>query len=157
MGVSTYKFEGMQFSPWHFLSEAFPEKWKWKSLSHVWVFATPWTIQTMEFSRSDTEVGRPSLLQGIEPRDWTQAFWIAGGSFTSWATREAQGLPWEPIYIYDLYAIILLMPLLGFIFLHGTFYFQTYCIYYMFNSLVWSVHTKINIQGFGAVCSFRYL
>ena len=26
-------------------------KWKWKSLSHVWLFATPWTTQSMEFSR----------------------------------------------------------------------------------------------------------
>ena len=26
-------------------------KWKWKSLSRVWLFATPWTIQSMEFSR----------------------------------------------------------------------------------------------------------
>ena len=25
--------------------------WKWKSLSHVWFFATPWTIQSMWFSR----------------------------------------------------------------------------------------------------------
>ena len=26
---------------------------KWKSLTHVWLFATPWTIQTMEFSRPE--------------------------------------------------------------------------------------------------------
>ena len=25
--------------------------WKWKSLSHVWLFATPWTVQSREFSR----------------------------------------------------------------------------------------------------------
>ena len=30
---------------------------KWKSLNHVWLFVTPWTIQSMEFS----------LLQGIFP------------------------------------------------------------------------------------------
>ena len=24
-------------------------KWKWKSLSCVWLFATPWTLQSMEF------------------------------------------------------------------------------------------------------------
>ena len=41
--------------------------WKWKSLSRVWLFATPWTIQSMEFSR---------------PECWS--------TFTSWATREAQ-------------------------------------------------------------------
>ena len=27
------------------------EKWKWKLLSRVWLFLTPWTIQSMEFSR----------------------------------------------------------------------------------------------------------
>ena len=30
-----------------------PLKVKWKSLSHVWLFATPWTIQSMEFSRPE--------------------------------------------------------------------------------------------------------
>ena len=28
-------------------------KWKWKSLSHVWLFATPCSIQSMEFSRPE--------------------------------------------------------------------------------------------------------
>ena len=27
--------------------------WKWKLLSHVWLFATLWTIQSMEFSRPE--------------------------------------------------------------------------------------------------------
>ena len=28
-------------------------KWKWKSLSCVWLFVSPWTIQSMEFSRPE--------------------------------------------------------------------------------------------------------
>ena len=28
-------------------------KWKWKLLSHVQLFVTPWTIQSMEFSRPE--------------------------------------------------------------------------------------------------------
>ena len=28
-------------------------KWKWKLLSPVWLFAIPWTIQSMEFSRPE--------------------------------------------------------------------------------------------------------
>ena len=40
---------------------------KWKSLTHVWLFATPWTIQSKDFSRPDTGVGSLSLLQGIFP------------------------------------------------------------------------------------------
>ena len=40
----------------------------WKSLSRVRLFATPWTIQSMEFSRPEnTGVGSLSLLQGIFP------------------------------------------------------------------------------------------
>ena len=39
--------------------------WKWKSLSHVWLFVTPWIIQPMEFSRP--EVGSPFFLQGNFP------------------------------------------------------------------------------------------
>ena len=39
----------------------------------------------------NTGVGSLSLLQGIfQPRDWTQFSRIAGGFFTSWATREVQ-------------------------------------------------------------------
>ena len=45
------------------------KKVKVKSLSHVWLFATPWTIAhqsppSMGFSRQDTGVGCHSLLQG---------------------------------------------------------------------------------------------
>ena len=43
----------------------------------------------MEFSRP--ELGSHyALLQGIQPRDQTQVSYIAGGFFTSWATREAE-------------------------------------------------------------------
>ena len=28
-------------------------KWKWKSLSSVWLFVTPWTIKSLEFSRPE--------------------------------------------------------------------------------------------------------
>ena len=55
--------------------------WKWKSFSRVWLFVTPWTIESMEFS----------LLQRIFPtQDRTQVSCNAGWFFTSWATREAQ-------------------------------------------------------------------
>ena len=40
---------------------------KWKLLSHVWLFATPWTIQSMEFSRPEYWSGQRSLIQGIFP------------------------------------------------------------------------------------------
>ena len=37
---------------------------KWKSLSCVWLCATPWTIQSMEFSRLEYKSGSPSLGEG---------------------------------------------------------------------------------------------
>ena len=47
---------------------------KWKSLSRVWLFVTPWTIRSMEFSRPQYWSGQPSPSPGnlpkpgIEPR-----------------------------------------------------------------------------------------
>ena len=47
---------------------------KWKSLSRVWLFATPWTIQSMELSRPEYWSGQPFPSSGdlpnpgIEPR-----------------------------------------------------------------------------------------
>ena len=37
---------------------------KWKSLSHVWFFVTPWNIESMDFS-IDYGMGSLTLLQGI--------------------------------------------------------------------------------------------
>ena len=34
-------------------------KWKWKTLSHVWVFATPWTVHGIQFSRPECWSGQP--------------------------------------------------------------------------------------------------
>ena len=55
---------------------------KWKLFSSVWLFVTPWTIQSMEFSRPQYRI----------PRHQTQVSHIAGGFFTSWATRESLSL-----------------------------------------------------------------
>ena len=41
--------------------------WKWKLLSPAWLFATPWTIQSMNSLGQITEVGSCSLLQWIFP------------------------------------------------------------------------------------------
>ena len=64
-------------------------KWsevKWKSLSHVWLFATPWTIQNTGV------VAFPFSRGSSQPRDQTQVSHIAGGFFTSWTRREALSL-----------------------------------------------------------------
>ena len=62
---------------------------EWKSLSRV--FATAWTIQSLEFSRPEHWSGLPFSSPGglpnpgIEPRSPA----VAGGFFTSWAIWEA--------------------------------------------------------------------
>ena len=104
------------------VSSSFSNAWKWevkvKSLSRVWLLATPWTAAhqappSMGFPRQGywSWVPLPSLLDytvhGIlqarilewvafpfsrgssQPRDQTQVSLIAGRFFTSWATREA--------------------------------------------------------------------
>ena len=64
---------------------------KWKSLSRVWLFVThglysPWNSlgQNMEW------VAFPFFRGSSQPREQTQVSCIAGGFFTSWATRESQ-------------------------------------------------------------------
>ena len=67
--------------------------WKWKSLSHVQLFATPWAIQFMEFSRPEywtTPVAFSFSRGSFQLKDWTQVSCIASGFFTSWATSKVQ-------------------------------------------------------------------
>ena len=62
---------------------------KWKSLSHVRLFETPWTIQSMEFSRPRILewVAFPFSRGSSQLRDWTQVSCVASGFFTA----EPQG------------------------------------------------------------------
>ena len=41
--------------------------WTWKSLSCVWLFVTPWTVQSTNSPGQNTGVSSLSLLQGIFP------------------------------------------------------------------------------------------
>ena len=68
-------------------------KWKWKSLSHVWLFAIPLTslpgssvygiLQAILLEL----VAVPFSRGSSQPRDWTQVSRIVGGFLTIWATR----------------------------------------------------------------------
>ena len=55
----------------------------------VRLFATPWPVQSMEFSRPEywSWVAFPFSRGSSQPRDQTQVSHIAGGFFISWATR----------------------------------------------------------------------
>ena len=69
----------------HTISEV---KWS-ESPSVVCDSATPWTVQGTLQARILEWVAFPFSRGPSQPRDWTQVSHIAGGFFTSWATREA--------------------------------------------------------------------
>ena len=68
------------------------EKWKWKSLTPVQYFATPWIIYSPWNSPGqNTGVNSFALLQGIFPTQGSSpGICTAGKFFTKWATWEAQ-------------------------------------------------------------------
>ena len=91
-------------------SSSCSEKWKWKSLSCVWLYS-PWNSlgQRIQPRSSALQVdslsaepqGKPkntgvcglSLVQWSSwPRNWTGVSCISGGFFANWATREAHRL-----------------------------------------------------------------
>ena len=60
-------FVGLVDRGWEDIS-MWMRKWKWKSLTHVRLFETPWTIQSMEFSKPKYGSRYPlSLLLGVFP------------------------------------------------------------------------------------------
>ena len=63
---------------------------EWKLLGSVWLFATPWTVQST-VSRLDTGVGSLALLQWIFPtQGWSSGLPHCRWVFTIWAAGEAQ-------------------------------------------------------------------
>ena len=65
--------------------EQWIRKWvKWKSLSHVWLSETQWTIVHGIFQARILERVAFTFFGGsFQPRDQTQVSHIAGGFFTS--------------------------------------------------------------------------
>ena len=71
------------------LNWSYSLQWEWKAFSHVQLFVTPWTIQSMEFSRPDYWKWVAFPFRGSsQPRVRTQLSCIAGRFFTSWVTGE---------------------------------------------------------------------
>ena len=95
----------------HFLCVSYSIVWKGNHLVMFDCLWTPWSIRSMEFSRSEYWSGWPSPFSkgSSQPGYGTQVSCIAGGFFTSWVTKET--LPfYEYIYIYIfIYLFILLL------------------------------------------------
>ena len=71
-------------------------QWKWKvKVKVAWSCLTlcdpmDYTVQGILQARILEWVAFPFSRGSSQPRDGTQVSWIAGGFFTSWATRETQ-------------------------------------------------------------------
>lgn len=99
-GTSTFFIILRDMETWFWL--CYPHGEKWKSLSCVQLFATPWTIQAtlcvpMDYTVHGILQARilewvaVSFSRGLsQPKDQTQVSHSAGRFFTSWTTREAQ-------------------------------------------------------------------
>ena len=71
--------------------------WKWRSLIHVWLFATPWTVVLGILQTRIMEwVAFPFSRRSSHPRDWTQGSHTAGRFFTNWTTKL-----WQTIFFQD--------------------------------------------------------
>ena len=89
--LTAFSFCQLQYS-------LFAPKVKVKSLSHVWLYATPWTVCSPPGSSIHgilqariLEWGAISFSRGCSrPRDRTQVSCIPGRRFNLWATREAK-------------------------------------------------------------------
>ena len=84
-----------------FLSEAVSEvKWnemKWKSLSHVWLFVTPWLHAILQ-ARILEWVAFPFSKGSSQPRDWTQVSCITGRFVTVLAIGWRR--KWQPTPVF---------------------------------------------------------
>ena len=65
--------------------------WKWKLLSHVWLFLTPmdYKVHAILQARILEWVAFSFSRGSSRPRDQTQVSCSAGGFFTNWAIKEA--------------------------------------------------------------------
>ena len=81
----SYSFSSSHAWMWELDHE---EGWKWKSHSCVRLFVTPWTVILQ--ARMLEWLAFPFSRGSSQSRDQIQVSNIAGGVFTSWATRESQ-------------------------------------------------------------------
>ena len=72
---------------------------QWKSLSHVQLFVTPWTLQSMEISRPESwSGGRLSLLQGIFPNQGSNPDLLHCRRILYQLNHKGSSTKWEIIY-----------------------------------------------------------
>ena len=94
------------------------KKVKVKLLSHVWLFATPWSLPGSSLhgtvqARVLDWVAMPSSRGSSPARDQTRVSHIAGRCFTFWATREynTHSYNFPPLLLSELEGLSLLSAL----------------------------------------------
>ena len=99
-------------------------------LSHIRLFATPWTVAcqaplSIGFSRQEYWSGLPfpSPGESSQPRDRTEVSRIASGFFTNWATRPTQSH--IKFFSHHYYA-------------HQTVLNVYWCVYCFLNKVTWT-------------------
>ena len=108
---------------WYFCEKLFDiNVWwsevKWKSLSRVWLFVTPWTIQSMAFSWPEYWSGQPFPSSGdlpnpgIKPRSpalWADSLPAEPRGKPSWYVRYVMYICIYYVYVYYVYMYGMLM------------------------------------------------
>ena len=80
-------------NPWKIKENSQGVQLKWKLLSHIQFFVTPWTIHPIHGILQAWILAWVAVSfsrRSSQPRDQTQVSRIARAFLTSWATREAQ-------------------------------------------------------------------
>ena len=73
------------------------EKWTWKSHSRVQLFETPWTIQSMEFSRPAYWSGKPLPSPGDFPKPRSLTLWVDSLPAELWGKPKNTGVGSLPL------------------------------------------------------------
>ena len=92
---------------WSSRASCWATKWEWKSLHRVQLFATALPTVHGPLQAGILEwAAFPFSRASSQPRDQTQVSCLAGGFFTSWATRiQAQMLPTVRLHSYEILGV----------------------------------------------------
>ena len=141
-------------------SERRPESWseaKWKSLSHVRLFAIPWTLR----ARILEWVAYPFSSRSSWPRNWTRVSCIAGKFFTNrvsgktrlaWVKKNFKKLWW--FFSCSLFLRVTTRSVCSLVLYHGydLFLFLSYTSSTFFSSSHCLLPVKVSDSGASQRC-----
>ena len=116
---------------------------------NVWLFVTPWTVQVYGIlqARVLEWVAVPFCKGSSQPRDQTQVSHIAGGFFTSWATREARICSYASVILPLIPSSVLFISVCLF-FSSFRSLVNVFCIFSVLFLRSWIIFTNIILNSF---------